>query len=280
MAVAVFIGLSLPSVFAFRKFQAEEPFTNNSVRRLESFSGRDKGKENMRVIAIGSSIMKRAVMFDWKMEDFSGRNGLGGLQFLRLTRPNCQTADILPFFGKILDARPDVILIESDSVFYQRREDDFFKEYPDFLRDMILKSLKARKPVIPKKGYALDIESDLPIKYTDDMLKAALFFIRNRSLMDFGEIEPFFKEAAARGVRVVLVDIPRAPEFERLAAIDRAETAGLLEKLSQGYGVRLIGFPVKLGAEYYWDQTHLKEEGRLKFSLWLVQTLKGMRAAT
>lgn len=278
-AAAAFAGLFLLTLPLFHRYKADEKlFVEASLLRLESFSAGRSGKKGIRVIAAGSSLMARATLFDWRMEDFAGENGLEGVGFLRMTRPSSDLADFSPLFGKIFEALPDIILIESESVFYVRRDKSFFREYPDFLRTAINVSLKAKKPALPK--LEADIQdadlSPLRGKKTRNKLKAAVSSVRNWTLAEFEAIEPFFREAAARGIRVVLLDIRRAPEFEELAGIDAPDTGGLLERLENEYGVTVIGLPEKMGTEYYSDHAHINEEGRVRFSSWLVRALKGM----
>ncbi len=278
-AALAFAAIFLPSFIAFMDFRSNErPFIEASKRRIESFSGKASG-DGMRAVAIGSSLFRRAILYDGKMEALAAARGLNGLEFLRLTRPDCELRDYAPLIDGLLSARPDVIIIESDTLFHIRRNTGLLMGYSDFLKQMLLKSLSSGRLVIPERQkYGPDRPEDPPVPEmelrisTEIRLKA----LRNRASADKDSIEGFLKKAASQGARIVLVDMQREPGFERLAGLGRQQTASLAGSLPEEYGVTLISYPGELGKEFFWDHAHLNEEGRTRFSRWLVDVLKGM----
>jgi len=279
-AAAVFALLFFLSASSFwdRRYN-EKPFMEDSRKRLEALSKRDK--KGLRVIAIGSSLFRRGMLYDTKMEAFAKENGLEGLAFLRLTRHDSDISNYEPFFDKVIAARPDIVLIESDSLFYVRLPRDFYREYPDSLRRVLLKSLSAKSLVLPAAAaHELDSETDPPIPI--EQLKAShsheagLRNLKQRVPADPDRVDALLRKAAEAGVRIVILDMRREPGFEKLAGINTEQAAALLKGIPEEYGVRLTSQPGELGREYYWDYAHLNEDGRLRFSLWLVSVLRGM----
>jgi len=282
-AAAVFALLFILSASAFWDLRYnEKPFMEDSRKRLEALSERDK--KGLRVVAIGSSLFRRAIFFDGRMEAFAADNGFSGLEFLRITRPGCEIKDFEPFFDRVLDARPDVLLIESDALFFVRPRRDFFREYPDFMRHVLLKSMSSKRLVFPRFAVQeIDGATDLPVITeglgTAQMNELGLRNLKQRLPAEGLGANALLQKAAAMGIRLVIVDMRREPGFEKFAGIERAQTAALAKNLPAEYGAALISHPEELGREYYWDYAHLNEEGRRRFSLWLLGALKGMGGA-
>jgi len=278
MLAALFFA-SLP---AFNRYNVDEiGFSEASAGRLGSFRGRH-GEKGLRVLAIGSSLMGKAVFFDGRMEALAKRQGLTGIEFMRISRPDGDLSTFMPLLSDMAEAAPDIILIESDSVFYDRHmvKNAFAREYMSFLKAMLMESLKSKRPVFPKPEQVfIENDFDLPVKsrLNKVSLDETLLKWDQRSLADIEEIAPFFSDLARRGIKAVLVSIPRHPEFERLAGGHGPETAVLQKRLERYYGVKSISFQGEAGAECYSDHAHLNGEGRLRFSLWLIEVLKGGR---
>ena len=120
LLAAIFL-LSLP---AFNRYRiADRAFYEASLSRLASLSARENGgKKPLRVIAIGSSSMGKAVFMDNDMEALAGKHGLERFEFMRLTRPLGGIKEFMPLLDGIYSAAPDIILMESDSAFYDRHK--------------------------------------------------------------------------------------------------------------------------------------------------------------
>lgn len=283
IAAAAFVALFILTVHLYRVFKADERrFVESASERLSSLPARDPASAHLRVVATGSSLIRRATFFDDKMSDFAARNRGARMEFVRVARSNGDITDLAPFFREVLDASPDVVLMEHESVFYTRRKKGFRNEYPPFLKALIKNLMKMRLVVPKEKANLLDASNDPldPIRpeRARRMLNDAVLSYRNRAMADFDEIEPFFREAREKGIRVVLVDIRRSPALEAAIGVDRSETAAALERLGRDYGVELIE-PPGYAQEYYWDYAHLNEAGRELFSLWLVEALAGLQKA-
>jgi hypothetical protein len=282
IVAALSAALFLLSLTAFSRYSvSDRAYYEASVSRLASFRVRENGgKKPLRVIAIGSSGMGKAVFIDKDMEALARKQGLDGLEFMRLTCPACGIMDFMPLLNGICGAAPDVILVESYSALYDRHRvrNAFARKYTDFLRATLMGSLKAERFVFPeleKPHTEEEFERPLLDGRTAPSLDALILHWKEKSPIGIEESGPFFSEAAKRGIRVVLVGIPRHPEFERRAGGPGPETIELRRRLEEDYGVESISFPREIGARSYSDFVHLNEEGRLEFSLWLIEELKG-----
>ncbi|MBZ0220871.1 MAG: hypothetical protein K8I01_10625 [Candidatus Methylomirabilis sp.] len=284
IVAALFTCVFLVSLPAYRTYhlEAEAAYRNSYLQRFEKFSDRsDAGDKGLRVIAIGSSLMAYAIMPDQAFEELASEK-LMSLKFLHLARPCAVLEDFKLFFEKVLDVRPSIILLESDSVFYHRCEKGFLKSYPDFLREAVRKSLKVKRPALPEphiNTYA-NIRDDVPrlqaVKKSAGRIKKSVASFNRRTLVGFDEVGTFFSEAAKRGVRVALVDVRRSPEFEALAGDYKSDRAALFERLRSEYRITMVAFPEEMASEFYADPAHMNEAGRKRFSQWLVKELKLM----
>lgn len=276
--MAAFAAVFLLSFKAYKDFKFDDrPFMDDSLRRIESLSARVKPDKGIRAVALGSSLFRRAIFYDGRMESFARENGFTGLEFLRITRPACGLDDYAPFLDKLINARPDLLFIESDALFYIHPERSLFSEYADFLRYVLLKSMSAKELMLPKdEPFDLDRAADPALVEEAGGSRAAADFLRSRTLADKGAVEAFLQKASSAGISVVLVDMQREPAFEKMAGLKRSKTIELANGLPKEYGVALVGHPGEFGKEFFWDHAHLNEEGRVRFSLWLVEFLKGM----
>ena len=283
IVAALMAAIFLLSLTPYNRYRvAERAFYEASLRRLASFSVRENdGKKPLRVIAIGSSAMGKAVFMDKDMEALAGKHGLDGLEFMRLTIPAGGIMDFMPLLNGIYSAAPDVILVESDSALYERHRvrNAFVRKYTEFLKAMLMDSLKAGRFVSPEPEEPhTEEEFERPlVERGAPSLDSLILLWNERSLIGIEESGPFFSEAAKRRVRVVLVNIPRHPEFERRVGGPEPEANDLRKRLEKDYSVESIGFPREIGESSYSDFVHLNGEGRLEFSLWLVEELKGAR---
>ena len=283
IVAALSAALFLSSLPAFNRYRvAERTLYDASVLRLASFGKRESGlRQSLRVIAIGSSVMGKAVFMDNDMEALAFRHGLEGFEFMRLTRPAGSVKDFMPLLDDLFAAAPDIILLEASSVFHDihRVRNAFARKYAEFLKGMLMKSLKAGRFTLPEPEEAHTEEAfERPLLGNRaPSLASLIIHWKERSPIGISELAPFFSEAGKRGIRVVLVGIPRHPEFEKHIGPPGPEERELRERLEEDYGVESIEFPSRTGAASYSDFVHLNGEGRLEFSLWLIEVLKGAR---
>lgn len=235
------------------------------------------------MLAIGSSLMDRAVYFDEQMEALAERRGLPNLVFGRITRPGGDISNFMPLLDHVAQTAPDIILVESDSVFYDRHKikNLFLRDYIVFLRAFLMANLKSG-PTLPEPRVYVENEFDAGgdraprARLNKTLLDEALLNWNEMDLTDSVKIERFFSGAAKTGARVVLVGIPRNPEFEELARSSSKVPIGLKQRIEDDFGVKLIRFD-EHRPEFYSDNAHLNEKGRSMFSLWLIEELKGGR---
>ncbi|CAG1064935.1 hypothetical protein BAC1_00507 [uncultured bacterium] len=279
--LAVFFLASIP---AFNRFNAvDRTFFESSARRLETFRERaGGGGKSLKVLAIGSSLMDRAVYFDEQMEALAESRGLPNLVFARITRSGGDISNFMPLLSQMAQAAPDIILVESDSVFYDRHtiKNVFLREYIVFLRALLMANLKSG-PTLPEPRVYIENEFDLALdgktsaRPGKTLLDKALLDWNEMGLTGRYKIELFLSEAGKTGAKVVLINIPRNPEF--LARIQREGANGEKQRLEDDYGIRSIMFDGEHSPELYSDYAHLNEKGRSVFSDWLIEELKGGR---
>ncbi len=83
------------------------------------------------------------------------------------------------------------------------------------------------------------------------------------------EIIEWINKIQNQGIRIVLVDIPRADKMERALAPELKRWRKLVNSVAKKLNLPLIVYPYKLTSEKYCDNSHLNEAGRAKYSTWL-----------
>jgi len=83
------------------------------------------------------------------------------------------------------------------------------------------------------------------------------------------EVIEWIKNIQNQGIRIVLVDIPRAHQMERALALDLDRWRKLVHSLAKKLNLPLIVYPDKLTSEKYCDNSHLNQAGRTQYSTWL-----------
>lgn len=79
------------------------------------------------------------------------------------------------------------------------------------------------------------------------------------------------KQARDRGIRVILLDLPRSRRAETIIpALHRQKARELRRQLEQECGVRPLEFPHRFPLEMYRDYSHLTEPGAEQYSMWLI----------
>lgn len=259
---------------AFRNFLSEEKkdFASSGLERIGAFSQSGGGAQ--RVIALGTSLMYFDTFFDGKMDAFARSQGHGRLRFLRIARARGSFEYFTPMLDGILAARPDVIIIEHDLLFYQW--DEAGQDLPGFIKEKIKALLGVSFKPNPLNFLEDKLEPDItaqdPAGFADPEKFIAM---RPLAAVWNGEVEDFLKRAGDRGIIVVLLKMPRTPTTESIMAPEADK--GVIEarmKRYRGLGIGELIFPEALDTSHYLDYSHLNEKGRERFSRWLVIRLE------
>lgn len=270
--VCVVVGFSL---FLFR-----QSFVYSNIEKIRIFST----VTEKRIIALGSSLLGHATFPDEFMSDFGKANGFDDFKYLQITRGGGLQEDFIPFMHSITEAKPDIVVIESNLVLLDLDKSERLK----LIERRHQKKLRHIGSQLIRWFFgAKQKNSQSTLKTIDQQTKQdSMFFVLRSEFTKnhFGvrdtilpkEIKDFFVRAKEKKIRVILVDIPRSERLEevitRLPSYDQ-NVSYMIQALKTKYGVEYLKFPDQLGLEYYVDFAHFNQAGRERYSLWLLSCL-------
>lgn len=255
-----------------------KPFIEFNSDRLAAF----KDVKGKKVAGIGSSLMYNATYFDDFMSDFCLKNGYESIRFLRIVRYGSSIEDFFQLLNPILDASPDVILIESNLLFFnrgERRLPSAAADFKKFLKFLIRYPERINDFQRGERGN-LELMMELPFQSpkqdTVERLQRAakLKKMQVRNPDELKELSVFFSMCKERQIKVVIVEIPGFLENGMAEwSLKKQKIASLCQALETEYGTEYLTFPYQFGLEYYRDFAHFNQKGRESYSRWLVKCL-------
>ncbi len=288
---AIVAGILLVScAFAippFLRYRAgvEEAFRTACEERLAGFSKRCATGAAPRVVAIGSSLLHCATCSDGAMELLSRRDGEGELRFLRLASIQSSIDQYLPILDRIAAAPPQILLIESDLLYYRWRQLTVAAElndYADYCRREI-KACLVRAGMERQRGQRnIDPERLLEDGDLDYYAERTNRFLRDyrRSIEERdprGTLPPGdpilvrLRHLTGLGVHVVLLEMPRTRQADAVVPPLHLKRADALRRqLERECGVQVLRYPGRFPFSMYRDFSHLTNAGAERYSRWLL----------
>ena len=272
-----FVSVAGP-VFDHASRSAEVPpsaaFRDFNLPRVEAFasSRRDTG---LRVVTLGNSRLRYATFRNTGMADLSRRMGTGDMAFLRLTNHWAVFEDFQILADELLAADPDVIVLQLELLGIEPSDRKRRIVLGNYLAWQLF-GAGAWNPLHYDQRNAQfllvckNIRNDL--NYTGRIRRRGDWM----SDREFGRsaklARDFVLQAAARGIRVLLVTIPKTPRMEAALPSDRKallEAAAALQHESDN--IVLLRYPREIPVERYCDFEHLNAAGRELYSAWLIE---------
>jgi len=254
----------------------DEPFVWYNLNRVAATADRAaRAPEAVTVVALGDSALRHATQDEEAMAKLAERHGVKGLHFLRIVHDNAQFADFEPMLDGILDMKPDVVLIDLDLLFTERRAFADLRRYGDvltgvaldgkpYLRDQV--AIQYGRPCTPANADGVDLqEIDRRIEAWREVVEVA------PESPAFERVRRFADQARAGGARVALLHLRRPPALEeRLYGAGNSHMPAILARLNDRPGLPLWRFPEAAHkAEHYCRDGALGPEGRKLYSAWL-----------
>jgi hypothetical protein len=278
--------LALPPFLRYRA-AVERDFRSVCMERIGDFTAHCAARSApaSRIIAIGGSLLICAVPSDEEMESLAQHEGYGEIRFLRLSRIQSSFEHFLPMMERVIAARPDILLIDSDILSFRLQQPEHSKwleEYGEFCRERLKESLhrfdrhrsqsRSDREMAALTGAAL-LDS-LPARNAQffSSYREVIVHRKPRGALSPGDpILARLKLARARGIRVILLELPRSRQAEMIMpARHLQKSRELRRQLEQECGVRTLEFPYRFPLDMYRDYSHLTGPGAERYSRWLI----------
>lgn len=261
-----------------RLFPVLSPPANYAIERLKTTT------DDLRIVAVGNSLMRHGLPFDQQLEQQALAHGLS-LKFTRLTQDLGLPRQFAVFLPHILAAKPDWVFLQAAplTINYIQKEPSLLTSIFNKINE-VKNRFRTRKN-IPLTDNGLFIEnSQAAAPYTGDYLKHPERIIPNQKWREnFSPREPilnesfenFFKLARAQGSRVVILEMGRSRlGNEGLPSEFHHQLTANLNQLVDRYAVELWRFPANLPIKYYVDLGHLNSVGQKVFVDWFLGRLR------
>lgn len=250
-------------------------FVRSSVKHLSKL---DSGSQR-KVIAIGSSLLEAAVSPD--SARYLLQSTPTNSNYLQLTRTRALLSDFYPLMNKMLEVRPEIVLIQA-SLLWQPR--NVLNQWDERFKHALQKHRAGLKRLIAARIFSPMGIPDTDLNQTgsfkkihrDSSLFADVVRFRNQFTVMDSELDEDFKtfllDARARNTRIIVVDVPRYAGLEEQISgskNNKQRWTALHDVLQTGYGVRFMEFPDTLSLDHYKDFSHFNSTGRDKYSRWL-----------
>lgn len=286
---AVVVCLLLLTFVVYRLFLEErvQKMTNQAfiavnAERLQKFAGNEAGETRFRVVSLGTSLTRAATYPEYSGK-YSGLGFPGGLKVLNISRPGARFDHFTTILPQVIAAHPDVLLIHADllrladarmSLAVAGRE----------CRSLIERwfgELAGLAPV--NKDDSLEDEwrwqnnracsGSSPVRVTDERIAKKRAQYSQEVVLPPAFIE-LVGQARERGIRVVVLHVSRHYELRQHYSRLLGEwLVGLRTALLPLKDIPVWISPGNFAQEDYCDFSHLNENGREKFTTWLLPHL-------
>jgi len=227
---------------------------------LNTFKNLEENKKAL-VILAGTSLMRNGA---WLASDALGSDVYSFL----LAVSGADFRKIKPYLDIALIKKTTLLVLQTDLLLVHTPKPKIWQEKARMAREKIKRFIKYLIGNYENK-YIMNqncghIYNGPP---KSDKVKLLKERYRNSIPINVDVIE-WIKNIQNQGIRIVLVDIPRAHQMERALASDLERWRKLVHSLTKKLNLPLIVYPDKLTSEKYCDNSHLNEAGRAKYSTW------------
>lgn len=282
-AVIVAIGISIAilalTVFFDYKEQAirNKVFFEHHSKRLADFKSDNLG-EGLKVVGVGTSLLRASTYYDKDMNAYAWQRLNIQLEYLRISEPGGGNLDWQPLMQKIIQADPDVILIENYYLFYRRNlNKSYYSRSQRYFKDK--KIHKRWQVTLAEMSEKIDLYEQIKTKkkaVTEEKL------IKQRKsknkTMIFG-LRPGYKEifeiCQKKNISIIVLDMPINSKARIVWGEERLQYINnKLAKLEADGLIQRLAGPDNLDDGDFAELKHMLPSGREKYSLWLIESLQ------
>ncbi|MGQ9365707.1 hypothetical protein [Azospirillum sp. ST 5-10] len=231
------------------------------------------------VVALGTSRLRMATLDEGEMARMAAAEGLPPFHFLRISANAAEFADFEPLLDRIIASQPDLVLLDMDLLFRERRPLAFAKERlravadtlvggPPFALDQVRQQY-AKTCAPPAAGGVAAFVDDQDWRFA--LAADSPAYQRARA---------FAERAAAAGVAVAVLEMRRPPAVEQSRFGGAPYLPEATARLAADGAFDVWRFPARLQRDAsYCNFMHLGDEARAAYSEWLVATIAGSTGA-
>jgi len=278
---------ALSGIFIFFSILYYEQYNVNAwnLKRLAVFSQKSSPKKSLRIAVLGTSLTQRAFFFDDEMETFAKKKGTLPIHFIRFTLKNGDLEDYFLLFPHLLQAKLDMVFIESNVLFLER-----YRKFNLWIRHIKKPLRKQRRFIFQKVKYWLGLKKRMPKPNTLEMDRLVMrksrktqqtphLFARYTKRVKHWKLrkdevprplDTFLRTALKHNLRIGILNLSRSKKAQAVFSLKFDQQIRYYQKK---YNVNSLHFPSQVRLEYYSDYAHMNSKGRHKFCHWFLQEL-------
>jgi hypothetical protein len=245
------------------------------------------GIDSKKVIIIGSSIVRRAVLYDDLMDSIAEAKNLDNYSINRFVIGGGRISFFMPLLDRLLDAKPHLIIIQNSMIIYGKNNYDLILEKPRYYYKEQFCSFigidkydrnyyfnrNRNKPLNDWQILKRQSDGQTPSNKKKVIENKKKYYINQPDDLP-EELDNFLIKAKEKGIRIIALEIQRSPEVSSYMPVSEEERIALQNTFSKEYGITFLEFPFDLEMEDYLDYNHVVPKVQLKYSEWLIEQLK------
>lgn len=276
--------LSVMVILAVLRFDAAnkpvDEFNVFNDARLDEFAAHPAP---YKVIMLGDSRLKYATLPDDDLATLAAKSN-ASVAFLRIVQNQAQFSDFEPFLGKILRAKPDIVILQRPLLTRHRHNNIELRKLQKFIVWALIDGEGTWNPDGLDQR-ALQFETPCtsaePMSDTmsDQNFEAAVVEVRKRGTPDpegpnAEAVHAFIESAHRVGTKVVILSVPATPSYWRVVAEAFPDNGAYFVPS----GIVEWKYPGNYPAREYCDLLHLLPDARATHSEWLAnRTVRELR---
>jgi hypothetical protein len=285
----------------FPKFR-EFTLINQDSGRLGKFRQVPESDTVTKMVIIGSSVTARGVLCDEALEQMAKAKGYGSYKVVMFAQQSASLYDFGFLFDRVLDANPDIIIIQSSLVFYGNSKRAYLKLFYEDYTNSVRRAISAMAgrmrwdSVVSIDNHALDLQilqtylkgemtsqmdEWIPREMTADDLNRKIaereYWVLYGVPFSWG-FGSFLKLANQRGIGVYFLNIPVSEEFDQYLPGTSDLLNEEIREYRQKFGVRYIDRESAMPREDFSDFVHMTLTNKLKYTDWFLRQLQIIRS--
>ena len=256
--------------FGLRQLTIQRSENSLKPERLQSDGSR------FHIVVVGDSLVGAAFKSDKLTETLLRKNGIDAKSTV-FSYPGLESRVFNSVFDDVLDARPDLVLIQSEYFYMNFTPDDPLTDFRRSVRTVSVEFWKRLGAVTSDPVVTRPPKQRSSQELTDKLLKQKYGRLRVelKPRDQMAHFYDFIGDAKKAGIRVKFLEMGRSQEANTfIGELNRSKIRESLRSLEAKTGCDSIRFPGSLGPDHYSDFAHVNEKGRAVFSKWLVEQMK------
>ncbi len=280
----VFCGLSFLIVSYFLYFRSiEKGFQKYNLRRLRSLQdvGETRSEQVLKVVGLGSSLIRAATFYDKEMDSFSHQVSMP-VRYVRMARPGGGPGDWRLVMRDIRKRKPDILMIQSEYLFIEPKLTllhwrGFMKHVTRLFGGLRKEFWGASSRKV--RSYIKWYDTRVRRRHRRQSLQQRIRLRRGlvASMWNFGfsiEWRNTLEQFRKHGIKVVVLEIPIHKSQLRWRYQGHMKTtSAILDSLEEEGLATVLRCPLKFKHNDFDDDHHMVPVAQARYSKWLLNEL-------